>query len=146
MRNIPALAATAVFSLAASCDGELDEVNAVRRIINSSSVEAQVVIRNGIDTVNFVLASGDTTEFNGFCTYDERRFCNLGWEGNSESEVRFVTDSGVLVWRHDFSGDFPDAARGIGANPQFEKYGYEGETVNDVIIYTFRILDSDIPR
>ena len=136
----------AALALASSCDGELDRVRAVRRIINESGVEAYVTVANAVDTVDFTLLLRDTIEFEGTCTYDARRFCDLGWDASSNSTVRFNTEDGIRIWSNDFSTQFADSIRAIGVNPQFEKNGYEARTVDGVIIYTFRILESDIPR
>ena len=135
-----------MLSIAASCDGELDRVDAVRRIINESSAEAQITVSNAIDTVRFSLLPTDTIEFEGTCTYDERRFCDLGWEGSSRSSTRFIIDSADLIWEPRGDGPLPDSVRDLGVNPQFEQHGYVGETINGIIVYTFRILDSDIPE
>ena len=135
--------AAAALALAASCDGELNRVDAVRRIINDSSAEAQVTVLDAVDTVRFSLMPRDTIEFEGTCTYDEIRVCNVGWRGNARSITRFITtDSDTFL----LELDDPNLERDIGVDPQFEQDGYEAETVDGVIIYTFRILESDIPR
>ena len=134
--------AAAALALAASCDGELNRVDAVRRIINESSAEVQVTVFDAIDTVRFTLTTQDTFEMEGTCIYDEIRECELGWVGNARSEVMFVKSSGdTSLWSTEF-----DLERDIGADPQFEQAGYTAETINGLIIYTFRILESDIPR
>jgi len=120
-----------------SCNEDLTENSAIRRIINESDFNVELEIFGDELIYTARIESGDTIDIEGFCTSGVIVECNLGWRGSIAFAKIIFDDDQVLNF-----GLPNENEKFINADPK-GGYGYTRSDVDGIQIYTYRITQED---